>query len=538
VDRVPSAPGDDVAAAVRAIWIRRRPEVLARLDVIEGAVAALAAGALGDDQREDARREAHKIAGSAGTFGHPASSALAGELEAAFAAPGAAPAAAARLAEQVQSIRTDLTGDVVPGAEEHAQPPLLIAGGDTARAQALAAEAHRRGLRTRAAGLHDAAADVAAHSAAAVLLDTTGAPTDAALQAIRVLSSVERTGRALPLLVLADAGTLEERLDLARAGARRVLPATLPAERIVDTLLTALAEARAAQPVVVALDDDPAILLVLEAMLSRGGITTVPTTDAGTFWERIRADRPDMVVLDVDMPGVDGIELCRVIRTDPDLADLPVLFLTGHSDAESLHRIFSAGADDFVAKPVVPDVLLTRVRNRLGRFRLRAELAERDPLTGLTNRVCAVPALSRMTGLALEAGDPMSLVVVDVDGFRQINDRLGHAAGDRILRGVAGALRLTFRAEDVVARWSGKEFAIGVYGADADVAAQRAEHALERLRAEGIPGAADVGGGVTFSAGVAEMPRHGDHLDPLYRAAGAASARSRTNGGDRVTVAP
>jgi diguanylate cyclase (GGDEF)-like protein len=541
VDPAPSAPGDDVTAAIRAIWARRRPEVLARVDVIEDAVAALLADALGHDLREQARREAHKVAGSAGTFGYPRSSALARELERAFEPGGAELAAAARLAEHVLAIRAELAGEGAPdapsGAGEHAQPLVLIAGGDRARSRALAAEAHGRGLRTRAVGLDDAVAEAAAHHAAAVLLDAADAPADTALQAIRAMSSSERTEAPVPLLVLAGSGTLQHRVELARAGARRVLPATLPAERIVETLLTLLAEVRAAQPVVVALDDDPAILLVLEAMLRGGGITTVPTADADAFWHRIRADRPDMVVLDLDMPGVDGIEMCRVIRNEADLADLPVLFLTGHSDAESLHRIFTAGADDFVGKPVVPAVLLTRVRNRLERVRLHAELTERDQLTGLTNRVFAVNALNRMIGLARAADDAMSLAIVDVDRFKRINDRFGHAAGDRVLRGVADVLRVTFRAEDVVARWGGEEFAVGLYGTEADVAAQRLEQALERLRAEGVPGAAEAGRGVTFSAGVAELGRHGDDLESLYRAADDALYRAKTGGRDRVAAA-
>jgi diguanylate cyclase (GGDEF)-like protein len=541
LDPAPAAPPDELAAAVRAIWSRRRPEVLARLDVLEDAVAALLDDALDDDLRERARREAHKLAGSAGTFGYPRSSELARELERAFE-PGAAELAdAARLAEHVLAVRSELAADGAPeppsGDGEQAQPLVLIAGSERGRALALAAEAHARGLRTRAAGLHDVVAEAAAHHAAAVLLDAADAPADTALEAIRAMSSAEQAGAPIPLLVLAGSGTLEHRVDVARAGARRVLPATLPAERIVETLLTLLAEARAAQPVVVALDDDPAMLLVLEAMLREGGITTVPAADAGAFWERIRADRPDMVVLDVDMPGVDGIELCRVIRNEADLADLPVLFLTGHSDPETLHRIFTAGADDFVAKPVVPAVLLTRVRNRLERVRLRTELAERDQLTGLTNRVFAVKALSRMISLAQAADDAMSLAIVDVDRFKRINDRFGHAAGDRVLRGVADVLRVAFRTEDVVARWGGEEFAVGLYGIGTDVAARRFEQALERLRQEGIPGAGDAGRAVTFSAGIAEVGRHGDDLEALYRAADDALYRAKTGGRDRVATA-
>jgi diguanylate cyclase (GGDEF)-like protein len=219
------------------------------------------------------------------------------------------------------------------------------------------------------------------------------------------------------------------------------------------------------------------------------------------------------------------------------VADLAVLFLTGHTDAPTLQRIFAAGADDFVAKPIDPALLLTRVRNRLERVRLHRALVERDQLTGLSNRPFSTRALDRMLAGAEASGEPVGLAVVDIDHFKRINDRFGHAAGDRVLRGVADVLRAAFRTEDIVARWGGEEFVVGMCGTSAEAVAGRVGEALQQLRDQGVPGAGDAGRSVTFSAGVAQSGPHGKDLDTIYRAADEALYRAKGGGRDRVVVA-
>jgi diguanylate cyclase (GGDEF)-like protein len=547
---------DGLDAAVQAIWARRRPEALERVALLEEAVAALRSGALPSDLRDQARREAHKLAGSAGTFGFPRASEAARELELALESAGHADPTL--LVAWVRTIREELadrgagaptvTGTVAPaaglglglglglGPAESARAVVLVVGADASRTAELVAAAAARGLVAQAAEPAHAPAALAAHAPSLVLLDAGPGGSEADLAGF--LEGRDPAPEApVPVIVLAAGDTLAERVRLARAGARRVLPAQLPPDRIAEVLIGVVEQARAVRPRVVALDDDPAILLVLESVLARGGVATSATGDPEELWTRIRDDRPDLVILDVDMPGTDGIELCRVIRSDAELADLPVLFLTGRDDPEVLQRIFAAGADDIVPKPIVPGVLLTRVRNRLDRVRLATELAQRDQLTGLPNRLHATRALERMLALSRQAAEPASLAVVDVDRFKRINDSYGHDAGDRVLRGIADVLRLAFRSEDVVARWGGEEFVVGLYGVGAQTAARRVEQALLRLREEGIPDAGEAGRGVTFSAGVAEVVLPGAGLDDLYAAADEALYRAKAGGRDRVVAA-
>jgi diguanylate cyclase (GGDEF)-like protein len=545
VDAVTTGDRDDrLAAAVQAIWARRRPEVLVRVDVVEAAVAALLAGHLPDELRDQARREAHKLAGSAGTFGFPRASALARELELALEAEAPQLSGAGRMAEQVLELRGQLIGPVATegtGPDARERPLVLIVGADRARTRELAAEAAVRGMRTRVVEVGDAVTAAATYEPSAVLLDAGSDPDGATFHVIRLLADAEvpahRLAAPAPVLVLGGAGTLADRVEVARAGARRVLPASLPAQRVLEAVLQVLAQARQARPTVVALDDDPAILEALDTVLGRAGISVSAMEDPDAFWQRIHGDPPELVILDVDMPDADGVEVCRAIRNDAELAGVPVLFLTARADADTLQRIFAAGADDFVHKPLVPAVLLTRVRNRLDRIRLLRELAERDQLTGLSNRLFAEKTLDRMLETAHESGDPLSLAVIDVDRFKLVNDRFGHAAGDRVLRGVADLLRVSFREEDIVGRWGGEEFVVGMYGVSTGMAAARVEQALERLREEGLPWAGEAGRGVRFSAGVAELGAHGEDLEQVYRAADEALYRAKSAGRDRVVAA-
>jgi DNA-binding response OmpR family regulator len=114
-------------------------------------------------------------------------------------------------------------------------------------------------------------------------------------------------------------------------------------------------------------DDDPLLLDGVSALLSRQGMTVTILAEPSRFWETLEAATPDLLILDLDMPTHDGIELCLAVRTDPQWATLPILFLTADTAAPSIDRVFAAGADDFVTKPVVDNTLLTRVINRLQR---------------------------------------------------------------------------------------------------------------------------------------------------------------------------
>ena len=526
-----------LAAAVHAVWERRRPEMLARVRSIEETVEALAAGHVPDHLRKRALADSHKLAGAAGTFGFHRSSDHARALEDALAASsGLRLEDAAWMAQSLLAMRAELEGaTALHGKDEREDAPLvLIASDETRVSEDLGSELTARGFRIQRVALADASASVAVERPVAVLLDRGDDTSDDTAGLVGPLATAA-AGAAV--LVLADTPTLAGRVAVARAGARTVLARSLAPRRIADAVAQAAVQARSERPRVLALDDDGAILDALQLLLTRAGIAIEAVLSPDAFWESLRREPPDLVILDVDMPEVDGVALCRVIRNEPGLAELPVLFLSARVDAVTVERVFAAGADDYVGKPIVASVLLNRLRNRLDRTRLLRELAERDQLTGLTNRAKSELELERLLALAARSGEPLSVALVDIDRFKRINDGFGHAAGDLVLRGVADVLRASFRTDDVVGRWGGEEFVVGLYENSVARAAERVSAALARLREEGVPGAGEAGAGVTFSAGVAELGIHGHDVQAIYRSADEALYVAKATGRDRVVHA-
>ncbi|MBD2628633.1 response regulator [Trichormus variabilis] len=132
----------------------------------------------------------------------------------------------------------------------------------------------------------------------------------------------------------------------------------------------------AAKANILVVDDDPQILALLQTLLTPWGLRVIPLSDPRQCWETLETEKPDMLILDVEMPYKNGIELCQIIRSHPQWSELPILFLTVHNDAEMVNQVFSAGADDFVSKPIIGPELVTRILNRLERVKLLRRMAQ------------------------------------------------------------------------------------------------------------------------------------------------------------------
>lgn len=217
---------------------------------------------------------------------------------------------------------------------------------------------------------------------------------------------------------------------------------------------------------------------------------------------------PDLVLLDVMMPGIDGFEVCARLKQDPVLADIPIIFTTGLGDSEDEMRGLSLGAIDYVTKPVKPAILKARVGNHLELKRLRdrlAEMAVTDALTGLSNRRRMEERLASEIARLTRSGDWLSVIMLDIDFFKQFNDTYGHPAGDRCIAMVAAALnRAVKRTSDVSARYGGEEFACILPGCNSHDAETVAHEISAQIRLLNIPHAQSVVcDHVTVSIGVA-----------------------------------
>ncbi|HXT18670.1 MAG TPA: diguanylate cyclase [Gemmatimonadaceae bacterium] len=530
-----------VQSAMDALWERSRDTVLNRVAAIERAAQSLLSAPLDEDARRNAEREAHKLAGVAGTFGFQHASVLAREAEQLLT--GSGPIASRdvlRLSTIAAELRRQIDQDERPSAmsddentdELPIRSHLLILADDLDFRDHVALEARSLGVDVLAAqNVADARATLAAGPIDAVVLDLS---VDSA--GLPFLEELQVARPTLPVIVISSGDEFQDRVEAARLGGRGFLQKPVRPSQLIDLLRDSLVVAKQHVSTIVAVDDDEDLLALLEAMLQPLRARVIAVTDPLRALNALVEHAPDLVMLDEDMPGLSGIELCRVLRNDPRWAAVPVLFLTGQVDPMTVMRMFEAGADDFVAKPVLGPELVARVRNRLERTRMLRLAADVDSLTGVATRRRGIEVLERYFRLAQRQGQPISVAAIDLDHFKAVNDRWGHLVGDLVLRRVATILSKCFRGEDIVARWGGEEFVVGMYSMPGDAAARRLGQALEKLRGERFESAGQ-GFTVSFSAGVAEFPENGADWTTLYRVADDALARAKSEGRDRVVVA-
>ncbi len=209
--------------------------------------------------------------------------------------------------------------------------------------------------------------------------------------------------------------------------------------------------------------------------------------------ERAREHRPDLILLDVLMPEMDGYAVIRELKGDDRCRDIPVIFITALDSVEDEEHGLELGAVDYISKPFRPSIVRARVRNHLQAVhqrRLLEQLALLDSLTEIPNRRRFVQVFEAEWRRCQRNGAPLSLIVVDVDHFKLYNDSYGHAAGDVVLRDVARALRGTLhRASDFIARFGGEEFVILLPEIDAEggapspnSSAAASRHCASRIR--------------------------------------------------------
>jgi diguanylate cyclase (GGDEF)-like protein len=305
--------------------------------------------------------------------------------------------------------------------------------------------------------------------------------------------------------------------------------------------VTAIGEPAA---LVLVAEDSLVVRSLLRRQLEEYGHRVIEAGDGEDALAMCHEHHPDVILLDVEMPKLDGHGVLAALRTSPDLADTPVVFLTGRTATEDIVEGLRLGAHDYLRKPFEPAELLARVSAAARVKTLQDQLRQRnteldamsrtDALTGLPNRREMHERMTAAASAARRHRQPNAVLMVDIDRFKMINDAHGHQGGDIVLRAVATRLDAACRAEDSAGRWGGEEFVVVAPMTD------RASGALlgERIRSDIGATTVQVGDGagieVTVSVGVASGE---DAVDVLLADADAALYAAKRSGRNRVVTA-
>ncbi|WNG49585.1 response regulator [Archangium minus] len=537
---------DATLQALRAEYGTRLAEKLREL-----MAAMLRARAANPEALEEAYQLVHKLHGTAGSYGFHAVSGAARHLESllkpAREVKGAVDwraldAALHELATVARSIAPTSPAAQAPGAAKTKAPPMEVEPRGTVLLvdddEAWLADVERMGkerlLRVvTARNADEAVAEARRQRLDGVLLHVDLGGKEGGFPVAERLRA-EPELRELPLGFFGAGGDVTYRIAAIHCGASLYLPRPFSAVELSEAVERMVAARRPERSRVLVVDDDPEAVRALSAALTSQLVEVVGLEDPYRMVDVLAEQRPDLLLLDVEMPGPSGFDLCRIVRSMPEWQSLPILFITAHTGVEFRVAAFQAGADDYLAKPVMREELRARVQSRLERARLARDRAERDVLTGLLLRRPFLEGLRAKLAEAQRMGRTLALGFLDVDRFKKVNDTHGHLAGDRVLMQLGRLLTARFRKEDLRCRWGGEEFVVALMGASAEGARDiLARTAAELARAD-FEGDKGEHFHVTFSAGLAVAPQDGADVETLLRVADERLYRAKAQGGNRL----
>jgi diguanylate cyclase (GGDEF)-like protein len=519
-----------IEIALNESWERLREKILGRVTTLEHATTAWLEGCLGAELRQQAYQEAHKLAGSLGTFGFLEGSRIAQEIEGRLQLENWAddPDQALHFSQLVVALHRELQmaspGFSAATSNENTYTKLLIVATDRALVQELITIATLQDLLPQVVESMEAAHEAIVHGRPdAVLLDLSVSETTG----LKLLAELAAQTPPVPTVVFAEKDSLADRVTVARLGGRIYLHKPIAIGQAAMAIDQMLSQVQARKARILAVDDDPQILEMLRQLLEPWGFKLQTLQDSRRFWEVLQGFSPDLLILNAEMPHLSGLELCQVVRNDLEWSALPVVFLTAHTDPEILRRVYSAGADDYLRKPILGPELVTCLLNRLERSWLLRNLACIDALTKTFNRRHFMIEFEQFLHLAKHYEQPLCLALIKIDGFKQLNLHQGSTVGDQVLRQVGTALLQAFQGIDSVGRWSGARFVVAMYGMNRQEGYERLVQAMENLRTEDFLGSSGKNLLITCSSGLVLFPDDGNELMTLCHEVELALERGR-----------
>ncbi len=373
---------------------------------------------------------------------------------------------------------------------------------------------------------------------------------------VYLVKSTEKTAD-IPVVLVSEVQSDERRVAAFSAGAADFLYPPYDPGRIKDLADAVMVTSRVSrfsnkECKILAIDDSPIVCKTYGAIMSRYGLEYQYITDPLSAMQTIREYKPDLILMDAHMPGIDGYELTRRITADREFENTRIIMVTGDIKNKSGVEALDTGVSDFLTKPFDEKVLLARMRTQLVSKKLHDELKNAfqemkilkeklelmsvtDGMTGLFNHRYFYDTLARVIEVNKLSGEPICILILDIDHFKKFNDTHGHKAGDAVLVKVAEVIKRGVRENDFAARYGGEEFTVILPGADISLAVEIGEKLrtgieAEKVKYEGLLLS------VTVSLGVAEYDGIKDE-SALVVSADNALYKSKENGRNCLTVA-
>ena len=388
---------------------------------------------------------------------------------------------------------------------------VMVIDGDPYQREVLSTEALSRNVEVKEYSAFEAAwNDLQKEPPDLVLFEVDDPGGEEFLVKVRTLSA------HLPMVILSRNGELNRRLEVSKHKHTAYLRKPLPPSAVFDEILERLPAANSsAELKILALDDDPVVLVVLKRSLSKLGFKVKTVQDPREFWSVLNTTAPDLVILDLEMPTVSGLDICQVLRSDLEYHHLPIVVLTGHSDAEYYQKALEAGADDVLSKPLEVDRIVTRIRSRLNRNRALQLSGSRDPLTGFQDSRSARKTARQLFAIAVRADVPFCVGLIEIEDFDGLIKSNGSLQAYEFLRRVAEMLERNARPEDIITRVLENRLLVMLHGISTDGGAQRLESLNTRLSQQ-----KSAVSSIRCLGRFASSPKDGTELNKLFRHVG------------------
>lgn len=344
----------------------------------------------------------------------------------------------------------------------------------------------------------------------------------------------ELFGRVI-IIFISHRDDFDTRLDSVRAGGEAFFLLPVDTSRLIDKIETFLSKKTQTPYHVLIVDDDPEQVAYYALILQQEGMITSVATDPMKVITVLVEAKPEIILMDMYMPGCSGLELAAVIRQMDTFISTPIIFLSQEGQKDKQLEAIRLGADDFLMKPVQPDHLVSTIINRAERTRGMRFFMERDSLTGLLNHTNLKETLNREIIRADRCGSTLCFAMIDADKFKVVNDTYGHLTGDRVLKSLARLLQERLRRTDIIGRYGGEEFGVILLNTTPDNAGRimdtiRDSFSRIRQRSE-----AEEEFFVTFSCGISSYPEITDSTG-VTAAADKALYEAKEAGRNRVVL--